>query len=163
MRCTLSPVLLPNPTSSLKLSKFSSQEARMDLLAVIPATHCLGTSRPTPPLLRIRTVLLELFVSRAVTGSPQRVEAHRLLCSIIHTSFKCLSLQPLVTPCHLPGRLSEVSTLPGCFSSSTPSSSSPWPTNTPSLASRRGHHFPAVFFTFPKVLTSQKHLSGICQ
>lgn len=77
------------------------------------SSHCLCLSHPTPPLLHIRTVLLELFVSQAVTGSPQCVEAHWLLCSIIHTSFKCMSLQPLVTPCHLLGRLFEVSTLLG--------------------------------------------------
>lgn len=64
---------------------------------------CLCVGHPTPPLLCILTVLLELFVSQAVTGSPRRVEAHWFLCSIIHTSFKCMSLQPLVTPRHLLG------------------------------------------------------------
>lgn len=128
------------------------------------SSHCLCLSHPTPPLLHILTVLLELFVSQAVTGSPQRVEAPWLLCSIIHTSFKCMSLQPLVTPCHLLGRLFEASALPGSPHPPCPLPlSSPWTTSTPSLARGRGHHVPVVFFTFPKVLTSQKHLSGICQ
>lgn len=60
---------------------------------------------PNPTPSPYQTVLLELFVSQVVTGSPWHIKVHPLLCSIIYVSFKYTSLPPLVTPCHLPGRL----------------------------------------------------------
>lgn len=66
------------------------------------------TPSPSP------TVLLELFASQAVTGSPWHIQVRPPLCSIIYTSFKCASLQPPVTPWHLPRRLSEVGILLSC-------------------------------------------------
>lgn len=159
-------VLRPGLICSLTFGKFSSLEGRI-VLSEFPTTVCASPSHPTlspyPP------VLLELFVPQAVTGNPWRVEVHPFLCSIIYTSLKCMPLQPLVTPCHLPGSFSEVSALLGCSLSPSlrppPTSSFPLDhqasSHTLSLEGERTLTFPFVFPSSPS--PKPLHPRNTCQ
>lgn len=157
-------VLLPSLTCSLPVGKFWSLEGRAVFLFEFPTTVC-ASPHPTP--LFTSTVLLELFASQVVTGNPWHIVVCPLLCSIIYTSFKRVSLQPLVTPCHLPWEPFRSGCLLSCCASGSPQLflAPNHRALIPTLVSRKGCGPPpsVPLLTFPKALTSQKHLSGICQ
>lgn len=126
----------------------------------------LHAHRPISAPLLTPTALLELFASQVVTGSPGPVAARPLLCNIIYASFKCMSLRPSVTSGHLPGSLSAVGTLLSLLLQSPHNLPPDHQALIPTLSrTPKGLWLsPCVpLFTFPKALTSQKHLSGICQ
>lgn len=112
-----------------------------------------------PTLLLTPTVLLELFASQAVTGSLRHIAVRPRLRSIIYASFKCTSLRPLVTPCHLPRSLSEVGIPLGPHSSSC--SQTPGLDPHFSLQTERAADLPLSFPSVPSPKPS--HPRNICQ
>lgn len=151
-------VPLPNLIFSLPSGKFASLEGRSVFLFEFPTTIC-ASPHPTP------SPYPDHFIGTVCFSSSYRKPmVCPLLQSIIYTSFKCMSLQPSVTPSHLPGRLSEVGVLLSSpqilhHSSGPPDHQASIP--TPSLPAEGAVDLPVPVPSLPFLKPS--HPRNICQ